>query len=185
MRHSAYKRGKYTFFCANIQVINTIMKIKRENKQTLKCITIHEHFHHTVWNSLTFLDGVSVGKTNIIRIVQTIQRSLHSRYKHRFSARSHGRARQGERAYRQVCGQRGRNLTVAMSISPINGLVFSPLLLAEWMPRVSIISWHGRGQIWIQKSLLSLYITEHRPTETLPFPPQTRSWQCFLPIVLF
>ena len=42
-----------------------------------------------------------------------------------WTARSHGRARQGERAYRQVCGQRGRNLTVTMAISPINGLVFS------------------------------------------------------------
>ena len=42
-----------------------------------------------------------------------------------WTARSHGRAQQGERAYRQVCGQRGRNLTVTMAISPINGLVFS------------------------------------------------------------
>ena len=33
------------------------------------------------------------------------------------------------------------------------------------MQRVSIISRHRRGQIWIQKSLLSLYMTEHRPTE--------------------
>ena len=31
-----------------------------------------------------------------------------------WTARSHGRARMGERAYRQVCGQRGRNVTVAM-----------------------------------------------------------------------
>ena len=46
-----------------------------------------------------------------------------------WTARSHGRARQGERAYRQVCGQRGRNLTVTMAISPINGLVFSPAFL--------------------------------------------------------
>ena len=35
------------------------------------------------------------------------------------------KSRQGERVYRQVCGQRGRNLTVTMAISPINGLVFS------------------------------------------------------------
>ena len=41
MRHSAYKKGKYTFICANIQAINTIMKIIRDNKQTLKCIIIH------------------------------------------------------------------------------------------------------------------------------------------------
>ena len=40
-------------------------------------------------------------------------------------ARSHGRARLEERAYRQVCSQRGGNLTVTMAISRINGLVFS------------------------------------------------------------
>ena len=39
-----------------------------------------------------------------------------------WTARSHGRARLGERAYRQVCGQRGRNITVALTISPTNGL---------------------------------------------------------------
>ena len=42
-----------------------------------------------------------------------------------WTARSHGRTRQGERAYRQVCGQCRRNLTVTMAIPPINGLVFS------------------------------------------------------------
>ena len=42
-----------------------------------------------------------------------------------WTARSHGRAQQGEKAYRQVCGQRGRNLTVTLAISPIKGLVFS------------------------------------------------------------
>ena len=31
-----------------------------------------------------------------------------------WTARNHGKARQGERAYRQVCGQRGRNVTVAL-----------------------------------------------------------------------
>ena len=41
-----------------------------------------------------------------------------------WTAISHGRVRAGERAYRQVCGQRGRNVTVTMAISPINGLVF-------------------------------------------------------------
>ena len=30
----------------------------------------------------------------------------------------------GERAYRQVCGQRGRNVTVALAVSLVNGLVF-------------------------------------------------------------
>ena len=40
------------------------------------------------------------------------------------TARSHGRATLGERAYLQVCGQRGRNVTKALAISPTNGLVF-------------------------------------------------------------
>ena len=37
-----------------------------------------------------------------------------------WTARSHGRARLGERAYRQVCGQQGRNVTVALAISTTN-----------------------------------------------------------------
>ena len=41
-----------------------------------------------------------------------------------WTARNHGRARQGERAYRQVCGQRGRNVTVVLAVSSVNGLVF-------------------------------------------------------------
>ena len=48
-----------------------------------------------------------------------------------WTARSHGRARQGEGAYRQVCGQRGRNLTMTIAISPINGLVFSSAALSR------------------------------------------------------
>ena len=43
--------------------------------------------------------------------------------------RSQGRARTGERAYRQVCGQQGRNVTVALAISPTNGLVFHSAFL--------------------------------------------------------
>ena len=46
-----------------------------------------------------------------------------------WTARSHGLARMGERAYRQVCGQRGRNVTVALAISPTYGLVFHSAFL--------------------------------------------------------
>ena len=38
--------------------------------------------------------------------------------------RSYGRARVGERAYRQVSGQRGRNVTICLAVSPTNGLVY-------------------------------------------------------------
>ena len=41
-----------------------------------------------------------------------------------WTVRNHGRARQDERAYRQVCGQRGRNVTMALAVSSVNGLVF-------------------------------------------------------------
>ncbi|XP_068674822.1 uncharacterized protein [Montipora foliosa] len=41
-----------------------------------------------------------------------------------WTSRSQGRARRGGLAFRQVCGQRGRNVTVTMAISPTNGLVF-------------------------------------------------------------
>ncbi|PFX13418.1 hypothetical protein AWC38_SpisGene22493 [Stylophora pistillata] len=46
-------------------------------------------------------------------------------------ARSHGKALQEQRAYRQVCGQHGQNLTVTMAIPPINGLVFSSAAVGE------------------------------------------------------
>ena len=46
-----------------------------------------------------------------------------------WTARSHGRARLGERAHQQICGQRGRNVTVALAISPTNGLVFHSAFL--------------------------------------------------------
>ena len=36
-RHSACGREKYTFITANIKVINTILKVNRDNRQTLKC----------------------------------------------------------------------------------------------------------------------------------------------------
>ena len=37
MRHSAYKRETYTFITAHIKVINTILRVNRDNRQTLKC----------------------------------------------------------------------------------------------------------------------------------------------------
>ena len=36
----------------------------------------------------------------------------------------HRRERQDMRAYRKVCDQRGWDVTVALSVSPVNGLMF-------------------------------------------------------------
>ena len=41
-----------------------------------------------------------------------------------WTSRSQGRARIGERTYRQVCGQRGRNITITLAVSPTSGLIF-------------------------------------------------------------
>ena len=41
-----------------------------------------------------------------------------------WTARNHGRERQGMCAYRQVCDQRGWDVTVALAVSPVNGLMF-------------------------------------------------------------
>ena len=49
-----------------------------------------------------------------------------------WTARNQGRARIGDRVYRQVCGQRGRDVTVALAISPTNGLVFHSAIIG-WM----------------------------------------------------
>ena len=41
-----------------------------------------------------------------------------------WTARNHGMERQGMRAYRQVCDQREWDMTVALAVSPVNGLMF-------------------------------------------------------------
>ena len=46
-----------------------------------------------------------------------------------WSGRSHGRARLGERAYRQVCGKRRQNVTVALAISGNAELMFKTAFL--------------------------------------------------------
>ena len=51
MGHWAYKREKYTFINANIKVINTILKVNRDNWHTLKC----KHYPLTfLWHCLKF-----------------------------------------------------------------------------------------------------------------------------------
>ena len=89
-----------------------------------------------------------------------------------WTARSHGRERQGERAYRQ-----GRNLTMTMAIhvhvSPIN------VFLSSWWCNecsfgYSVTSQHGRGQIWIPTDgWRDLWEWQCCPTEIWPFPPHT------------
>ena len=48
-----------------------------------------------------------------------------------WTAKNHGSARQGERAYRQLCGQRGRNVTVALSARTLRNRTAVGLRTAE------------------------------------------------------
>ena len=41
-----------------------------------------------------------------------------------WTSRSQGRSRQGDRAYRQVCGQKRRKITISLAISPVFGLIY-------------------------------------------------------------
>ena len=43
----------------------------------------------TLCNSIAFLDNLGMGKTNINALVQSIERSLHSIHKHRFSIKQY------------------------------------------------------------------------------------------------
>ena len=52
------------------------------------------------------------------------------------------------RAYRQVCGQRGRSLTMTMAISPIKCFLGS-CWSNECCVGFSVSFWHGQGKKWI------------------------------------
>ena len=49
--HWAYKREKYTFINVNIKVVNTILKVNRDNWHTFKCKHCSLKF---LWNCLQF-----------------------------------------------------------------------------------------------------------------------------------
>ena len=72
-----------------------------------------------------------------------------------WTTRSHGRARQGERAYRQVCGQRGRNLTMTMAISSIYGLVFSSAFVGRMnAARLDNFLTQARTNLYLDESVI-------------------------------
>ena len=46
----------------------------------------------------------------------------------------------------KVCGQQGRNVTVALAVSPVNNLVFIPPISAGLMHPAVTTSWPRRGK---------------------------------------
>ena len=91
-----------------------------------------------------------------------------------WTARNHGRARQGERAYRQVCGQRGRDVTVALAVSPVNSLVFHSAYIGGMnAPRFN--------DFLAQTRRLSSFTTVRQHIEIPPSPRPIPSWRCSKP----
>ena len=75
-----------------------------------------------------------------------------------WTARSYGRARLGEHAYRQVGGQRGRNVTVTMAVSPIYGLVFhSAIVGCMNASRFNEFLWQARQRLNSDEHVVFLY----------------------------
>ena len=69
MRHSSYGREKYTVICANLQVINTIMKGNRDNCETN--IKMHKLFINI------FIPSFAIqypSYTTLVRLGQSLMR---------------------------------------------------------------------------------------------------------------
>ena len=89
-----------------------------------------------------------------------------------WTAKCSRRARQGERAYRQVCGQCGRNVTVTMAISPKNGVVFhSAFLMGMKAQRFNDFLQQARVNLNADEHVIFIYDGEpahHNPANPGP-----------------
>ena len=97
-----------------------------------------------------------------------------------WTARNHGGARQGERAYRQVCGQRGRNVTVALAVSTVNGLVFHSAYISGMNAR-RFNDFLAQTRQNLDPTRLSSFTTVRQHIEIPPSPRSIPSWRCSRP----
>ena len=95
-----------------------------------------------------------------------------------WTARSHGRAVRGKRAYRQVCGQRGRNVTITMAISPTNDHIFHSGILGGMILRGLTTFCSRPGTTWTLMNMWFLFTMAHQPSATLRTPVRTASLRC-------
>ena len=88
-----------------------------------------------------------------------------------WTARNQGRARIGDSAQIQVCGQRGRNVTVALAISPtnLNGLVFHSTIIGGMkIQRFSDVLAQTRQNLDPGENIIFIYDgapAHHSPTD--------------------
>ena len=78
-----------------------------------------------------------------------------------WTSRSLGRSRQGDRAYRQVCGQKGRNIAICLAISPVFGLIYHKIQSGGMTGATSF--WRTQTSIWMSMKHTILFSTVRRP----------------------
>ena len=99
-----------------------------------------------------------------------------------WTARNHRReGAQGDPAYRQLCGQRGRNVTVALEVSPVNGLVFHSAYVGGMNARRFNDFLAQTRQNLDPARRLSSFTTVRQHIEIPPFPQPILSWKCSWP----
>ena len=87
-----------------------------------------------------------------------------------WTSRSQGRARIGERAYRQVCGQRGRNITITLAVSPTSGLIFQTAMIGG-MNRVRFNDFLAETRRNLDPDERVIFIYDGAPAHTNPENP--------------
>ena len=92
MRHSAIKLEKYTFINSNIQVINTILNVNRDNRQTFKC----KHYslklflwHRLKFNSIPAWTALGWIRQRLMHLYNQFEHSLHLICKNQFSVKQY------------------------------------------------------------------------------------------------
>ena len=92
-------------------------------------------------------------------------------------ARNHERERQGMSAYRQVCDQRGWDVTVVLAVSPFNGLMFHSAYIGGMnAPRLNDFRGLDEAKIYTPTGRVSSFTTvrEHIEIQPSPWPIPTR-----------
>ena len=94
-----------------------------------------------------------------------------------WTARNHGKERQGMGAYRQVCDQRGWAVTVALAVSPVNGMMFHSAYIGEMnAPRLNHFAAQTRQNLYPDEKVIFIYdgARVHRANTELEMLPAYR-----------
>ena len=91
-----------------------------------------------------------------------------------WTARSHGWARMGERAFWPICGQQGRKVTVALAISPTIGLLFHSAFLGG-MNGQRFNDFLSQARLTLNPNEHVIFIYDGAPAHNIPAIPGPNS----------